>query len=68
MHISERKTHRMARTVPWCTLCGREIAPGERGWYRNGTSVCEDCFERYAQREFAPYAVIFGEEGEHDAL
>ena len=48
-----------------CSLCGRELLRGERGWYLNGQSVCADCFPALARAELLPYEITFGtEEGE----
>ena len=45
-----------------CSLCGAELARGERGWYINGRSVCEDCFPAFAREELAGYEITFGGE------
>lgn len=45
-----------------CTLCGREILPGEEYWACNGSMVCAGCLEGFARGELAPFRVIRGEE------
>lgn len=45
-----------------CTLCGREILPGEEYWACNGSVVCAACLENFARGELTPFRVIRGEE------
>ena len=32
-----------------CSLCAQDIYAGETLWYRNGVTVCADCFPRFAR-------------------
>ena len=45
-----------------CTLCGREILPGEEYWACNGHLACGDCFPALARRELAPCREVRGKE------
>ena len=55
---------RFAKPCGRCSLCGSELLCGEEGWYLNGRSICEDCFDVFARMELLPYRVLFGmEEG-----
>ena len=45
-----------------CTLCGREIAPGEEYWACNGHLACAACLLELARRELAPCREIRGGE------
>ena len=47
-----------------CTLCGREIVPGEEYWSCNGSQVCAGCLEAFARGELAPFREIRGREAE----
>lgn len=55
---------RRGRPCGRCSLCGGELLCGEKGWYLNGQSVCENCFPALARVELAPYEIIFGTEWE----
>lgn len=50
------------RVCARCSLCGGELLRGERGWYLNGQSVCEDCFPAFARAELADCEITFGME------
>ena len=45
-----------------CSLCAQEILPGERLWYRSGTTACTDCFAPFAREALRPFEYILGEE------
>ena len=45
-----------------CSLCAQDIYAGETLWYRNGVTVCADCFPRFAREALRPFACILGEE------
>ena len=47
---------------PVCSLCAQEILPGERLWYRSGTTACTDCFAPFAREVLRPFEYILGEE------
>lgn len=36
-----------------CTLCGREIVPGNDYWFCNGNCICADCLGDFARLELA---------------
>ncbi len=46
-----------------CTLCGREIGPGEEYWACNGSRACVQCLSELARRELAPCREVRGREG-----
>lgn len=46
-----------------CTLCGREIVPGEEYWACNGSLACRECLAELARRELSPCREIRGREG-----
>jgi hypothetical protein len=54
--------HRPGRRAFRCTLCGREILPGEEYWACNGHLACGDCFPALARRELAPCREVRGKE------
>ena len=58
--ISTSKTS--ARRCLRCTLCGREITPGEEYWCCNGSLACGDCLPDLARRELAPCREVCGKE------
>ena len=45
-----------------CTLCGREIMPGEEYWCCNGCLSCGECLGELARRELAPCREVRGKE------
>ena len=45
-----------------CSLCGREITPGEEYWVCNGTLVCRACLADFARQELAFCREICGKE------
>lgn len=45
-----------------CTLCGREITPGEEYWACNGHRACGACLPELARRELAPCREVCGRE------
>ena len=55
-------TRRLERHTLLCTLCGREIVPGEEYWYCSGSSVCRACLPVFARAELAPYRQTRGKE------
>ena len=57
-----KSMHRPGRFALLCTLCGREISPGEEYWYCNGSSICSRCLAAFARAELAPYRQIRGKE------
>lgn len=57
------RKHRQGRTDTRCTLCGREIVPGEEYWACNGQLACAACLPELARRELAPCREIRGKEG-----
>ena len=52
----------------YCTLCGREISPGEEYWACNGSIVCPDCLSDFARREFISCREIRGKECRYDTV
>ena len=44
-----------------CSLCAQDIYAGETLWYRNGVTVCADCFPRFAREELRSFEYILGE-------
>ncbi len=54
------RNRRRLRAV--CTLCAQEIYPGETLWHHSGTTVCADCFARFAREELKCFEYILGEE------
>jgi hypothetical protein len=55
-------SHRIRRHILLCTLCGREIAPGEEYWACNGSRVCAACLLDFAKQEFAACRQTRGKE------
>ena len=49
----------MPRAV--CSLCAQDIYAGETLWYRNGVTVCADCFPRFAREALRSFEYILGE-------
>lgn len=47
-----------------CSLCAQDIYAGETLWYRNGVTVCADCFPRFAREALRSFEYILGG-GEH---
>ena len=45
-----------------CSLCAQDIQPGEKLWYRNGVTVCADCFLPFAREALRPFEYQSGEE------
>lgn len=45
-----------------CSLCGREISPGEEYWVCNGTLICRACLADFARQELAFCREICGKE------
>ena len=62
----QKKRWRAARSAASpravCSLCAQDIYAGETLWYRNGVTVCADCFVPFAREELRPFEYIFGEE------
>lgn len=50
------------RSSARCSLCGREIVPGEEYWHCNGTLACSDCLPELARRELLPCREVRGKE------
>lgn len=48
------------RPASVCSLCAQDIYAGERAWFRNGVTVCEDCFTLFAQDALKPYEIVIG--------
>lgn len=46
-----------------CSLCAQDIYAGETLWYRNGVTVCADCFPRFAREALGRLNTYRG--GEH---
>lgn len=44
-----------------CSLCAQDIYAGETLWYRNGVTVCADCFPRFARGALRSFEYILGE-------
>lgn len=44
-----------------CSLCAQDIYAGETLWYRNGVTVCADCFPRFAREALRSFEYISGE-------
>ena len=44
-----------------CSLCAQDIYAGETLWYRNGVTVCADCFPRFAREALRTIEYILGE-------
>lgn len=44
-----------------CSLCAQDIYAGETLWYRNGVTVCADCFPRFAREALRSFEYILGE-------
>ena len=44
-----------------CSLCAQDIYVGETLWYRNGVTVCADCFPRFAREALRSFEYISGE-------
>lgn len=55
-------SYRRRRHILLCTLCGREIAPGEEYWACNGHRVCSACLGEFARQEFAACRQTRGKE------
>ena len=43
------------------SLCAQDIYAGETLWYRNGVTVCADCFPRFAREALRSFEYILGE-------
>ncbi len=66
MYGKRRRRIAAQRCVPRtvCSFCAQEILPGERLWYRSGTTACADCFVPFAREALRPFEYILGEERE----
>ena len=53
---------RDARHSLLCTLCGRDIIPGNDYWVCNGSCVCADCLGDFARLELAACRQTRGKE------
>ena len=64
MRVKKRRYAAAGKQLPQavCTLCAQEICAGECVWYRNGITVCTDCFARFAREELKSFEYILGEE------
>ena len=54
-----RRHHSPVHAV--CSLCAQDIYAGETLWYRNGVTVCADCFPRFAREALRTFEYILGE-------
>ena len=54
-----RRHHSPVHAV--CSLCAQDIYAGETLWYRNGVTVCADCFPRFAREALRSFEYISGE-------
>lgn len=54
-----KRHHDSVRAV--CSLCAQDIYAGETLWYRNGVTVCADCFPRFAREALRTFEYILGE-------
>ena len=53
---------RSVRQSLLCTLCGREIVPGNDYWVCNGNLICADCLGDFARIELAACRETRGKE------
>lgn len=45
-----------------CSLCGAEIAAGERYWRINGLTLCGRCLTEYARADYTAFSRVRGRE------
>ena len=55
-----RRHHSPVRAV--CSLCAQDIYAGETLWYRNGVTVCADCFPRFAREALRSFEYMRDEQ------
>ena len=63
MYSQKRRRAALQKSVPRgvCSLCAQDIYAGETLWYRNGVTVCADCFPRFAREALRSFEYILGE-------